>query len=375
MAKRIDSFADFALKTDQLVFSDTDAIINDASTYRTYTVFEAFKRKKNLQGGNGIKDFIEVTKSATAEFIAANHKFSPQSDDGSKQHSCHWARLANYIYWEDEEVEGNEDNAQLVQWKSLYKGRRMRKAQDTYDNMEAALWAAADDRMEIPIGGTSPDASVARLPYSIPSLITSTSAATPVYSSFTAGTVMQLSPTTYANWRNQHKLIANWQTDVEDALFEMYHNAFWNTAGGPADGLLTGTPMDGCVMYADLSTLKLLRRILRDSNDRLANLGQYDGSTDLGTYRNILTYMGRPIVWAEPLGPATTADTSKTIYGVNWNFMHPIIRKDRFMKLVSSRHGGAFELPLQPTANVLYEFSDYNIWCASRRRQFKISAA
>lgn len=369
-------FADFALKTDQQMFSDMDAIINDASQYRTYTVFEAFKRKKNIGSGNGIKDYVELTKSATAEFVASDHKFSPASDDGSVEHKSHYARLANYVYWdEDEDIEDDDDK--LIRWKALYKGKRMRKAQDTYDKMETALWAAANDNMEIAVNSTTAP-STPRVPYSIPALLTSTNAATPVYNAFTTpATVMGINPTTYPNWRNQHAELTNFQDEIEDGLFKMYYKATWNLAGGPKDGLMTGTPSDGCVIYGDLRSIMKCRQVLRDSNDRLASLGEHDAISNFGPGKGLatLSYMGRPIVWAEPLGDADIQDTSQVMYGVHWSFLDPWIHKNRFLKLMKHPAGGEWTFPEKPMSRVLYEFSDYNLWMSSRRRHFKITVA
>lgn len=368
-------FADFALKTDQLVFSSMDDIINDASQYRTYTVFEAFKRKRNIGSGNGIKDYVELTKSATAEFVGSDHKFTPQSDDGSVEHKSHYARLANYLYYDvDEEFEDDDDR--IARWKAIYKGKRMRKAQDTYDRMEAALWASPDDRMEIAVGTTT-NPGVTRLPYSIPALLTNTNASGgAVYCAFTTPTtVMGINPTTYSGWRNQHKEINNFQDEIEGALFRMYHYSYWQLAGGPKDGLMTGTPQDGCVIYADLKSVEGCRQVLRDSNDRLGELGQYDRASNFGQQGKFLTYLGKPIVWAEPLGDADIAETSQVMYGVNWNFLDPWVHKNRFLSLMKNPQGGEWIFPEKPMSRVLYEFSDYNLWMSSRRRHFKITVA
>lgn len=360
MGKRLDTFADFALLTDAHVFSDPETIINDASQYRVYTYFEAFKRKKEIQGGDGIKDFIELQKDNTGEWVASAHQFDPQSSNGTVEHSIQWAEYANHIYWEADEEEVNEGDREAI-YKKLYKSKRIRRAQNTMDDLEASLWAAPAAIMELASGSTATATNVARQPYSIPSLITVDGLDPSVFS---GNTVMQINPSTYTNWKNQYKTFTDFSAEIEDALFEMYYSSTWNTAGGPADGVMTGTPQDGCVIYADLGSIKELRRILRDSNDRLTNLGQYD---------DFVTYMGRPIKWAEPLGGATTADASKTLYGVNWNFLYPVVRRGYFMKLTADKDGGPFVLDKRPKSRVLYEFTQCNLWMSSRRRHFRIA--
>jgi hypothetical protein len=356
---RLDNFADFALLTDQKVMTSPDTIINDTSRFRCYTFFQAWKRKKNLQGGNGIKDYIELKADKTGQWVNSNHKFDPQSSDGTVEHSCAWAEYANHMFWEADEEKCNEADRKAT-YKRLYNSKRIRRAQNTIDDLEASLWAAPDSLMELAIGNTtSPDK--ARIPYSLLSLITVNGLAPAAF----GGTVMQVSPTTYPNWRNQSARFTNFANEIEDLLFDMYYNSKWDVAGSPHDGVMTGTPEDGCVAYADLGSIKTLRRILRNSNDRLTNLGQFDKG---------LTYLGKPIMWAEPLGNADTADASKTIVGVNWDFMFPIIRDGMFMTLMKNPQGGGpWILPLQPKARVLYEFTNLNLWCASRRRHYRIS--
>jgi len=268
----------------------------------------------------------------------------------------------------------------MVSWKAIYKGKRIRKTQDTYDTLEAALWAAPVNEMNIPVGNTAVASSTPRRMMSIPAYITNTADSVYVPTEFTtSATILNVNPTTYANWRNQDFEFTpgSFESQIEDLLFEAYYMSTWNVAGGPQDGMMSGTPRDGCVMYCVLASIKKMRRILRDSNDRLTQLGQYDKTSNFSqSTEGILNYMGKPFVWAEPLGDANTTEANQVIYGVNWNFLYPIVRKGRFMKLVKSRATGAeFEFPDQPTARVLYEFTDVNLWCSSRRRQFKIRAA
>ncbi len=366
MAKRIDNFADYALKMDKKVFSDMDAIINDAAAYQRYTYFEAFKRQKNIQEGKSVNDYVELSYVDTAEWVAAGHIFGEiQVEDGSVEHSVGWADLWQRIAWIEDETEDEGDRE--VMWKSIYKGKRLRKAQNTYDKLEASLWAAPNDRMEIPIGSTATATDVPRLPLSIPSVITSTNAATPVYSSFSAGTVAQINATTYAAWRNQHVDITNWEDEIEDALFDMYYLSMWETAGGPHDSLMTGTPKDGCVVYADLKSIKRTRKVLLNRNDSLSKLGARDTRVEYGNY---------VITWAPVLGGPSIADTAQVMYGVHWDFLVPMVRKSRFLKLIKSRATGAeFEFPNQPTARALYERTQVQLFPRSRKRLWKIGVA
>ncbi len=365
MAKRIDTFADYAIKMDALVFSDIDAIVNDAAQYQVYTFFEAFKRRRNIKAGKFLKDYIELAYTSTAEWLAAGHIFGDlQIEDGSVEHSCRWGDLWNRIVWYDDETE--DEGETDVMWKSIYEGKRLRKAQDTYDKLETSLWADANERMEIPVGSTVIDPKISVLPYSIPALLTRTNAATPQLSPFAAGTVMQVNATTFPAWRNQHADLADFNAEIEDAIFDMYYLSQWKTAGGPADKYMTGTPVDGCVVYADLKSIKKTRKVLLNRNDTLARIGARDTSVQVGPWM---------LSWAVPLGKQDIADTAQRMYGVHWDFLIPTVKKGRFLKLVKSKHGGSFEFPNQPTGNALYERTTENLWMRSRKRHFMIGVA
>lgn len=361
MGTRLDTFVTFAKSVDAKRLNDPVNFLNDATTQRTYTFFRYFKRKKSLQGGNGIQYWREFDIADTAEFVASNHKFDPQGTDGMYKSTLHWGRLANYMVWEDDEIEENEA-AQREKYFDLYKSKRVRMATGTVEKLEAALWAAPDDNMEIAISATSPSIDTPRLPYSIPSLVTT---ATDGNAFPTATTVQGLSPSTHAKWDNQRFTFANFENEIEDRLMDAYYQTRWEKPGSPVDGMFSGTEDSGCEIFTQYAALQKVRRILRDSNDRLTSLGQYDKE---------ISYLGKPILRAEALdgGSTSTVDSDIVMYGINSNYLYPIIRKNYFMKLKGSK-----EMPYQPfnmpMSNVIYEFTEYNLVCESRRRQFTIS--
>lgn len=363
---RLDNgFADFALLTDRHVMSGVDEIVNDLSKYNSYTYFKAFKRSRNIQGGNGIRDDIELLPDETAEWIGSEHTFTPTSSDGTVTIEAHWARLANHLKWNEEEVENNQGGrgSRLQVYKDVYKSKRLRRRQNTADMLEDSLWATPNQKMEIPIGSTTVGVGDERLPYSIPALLTTDGLAP---SQFSTGTILGVSPSVYTNWQNQNTTFTNFANEIEDKLMDMYYLSTWEKAGSPADSTMTANDASGCIMYCDFRSLKELRRILRDSNDRLTSLGQYDKS---------ITYMGRPFEWANPLGNGSIDETNQIIYGVNWDWLTPVIRRNRFMRLFGMPRGGPFIPPLTPSVRILYEYTDVNLFLRSRRRHFVISHA
>lgn len=356
MGKRIETFATFALLTDEKVMTGPEVYVNDANRNQRYAFFDAWGRHRVLQGGNGIKDFIELDRASTGEFVASNHKFDPKGTEGMTEYGTHWARYVNYVMWEDDEEEMNKGDKR-AQWKNLYKTKFGRMRQNTVEDLEAAMWAPPSEEMETP---PSSDVTVPRLPYSIPALLT-----TDGLSPFNSGTIMGINPSTKPNFRNSYDYWSNFRNDIEDLLFDQFHLTQYFPPAGPASNEFTGNTKDGMVMYADLVTLRELRAILRDSNDRLTELGQYDGE---------IGYMKVPFRWVPQLGGPDTPNENRRIYAVNFNFLFPICRNGRFMTLHSDR-GRAFKPHNMPMSNILYEISEYNWWIRSRRRHFVLSPA
>ncbi|MFI4881797.1 MAG: hypothetical protein ACIAQU_04350 [Phycisphaerales bacterium JB064] len=361
---RLDNFADFALATDAAVMTGPDKIINDLSRYHTYNFFRIWNRHKKIGGGNGIEDYIELKPINTGQWVNSGHTFNVTSTDGLVKHQVNWARYANYLTWDKDEVEMNEGpEAKAKTYKKVYKSKRMRVRENTASDLETALWADPTNEMELPTGTTAVAPTTPRQMYSIPALITNDGLAPSAFT--TSGTVQGIDPSNpdYVNWRNQFYSLANWESELEAALFEMKHMSKWEKSGGPADEVMTGTSVENVECYCDFKTLDTIRRILLARNDSLAYLGQRDDT---------LRYMNVKFNWAEPLGGPTTTETEQQIFGVNWDYLMPTCRKDYFMKLFGMDNGGPFVPWDTPLQRVLYEFTDVQLFLASRRRHFKI---
>ena len=357
MGKRIETFPEYARLTDAHLFSGPDELLNEAFQYRNSTWLQAWAKHKALQTGDGIKDFVELDTVATGEFISANHKFDIQGTDGSTEYSTQWAIYANYMTWEKEEKDMNEGD-RMRMYKRLYSSKRMRMRGNTIYDLENAMWATPTLAMEDP---STLGNDVNRKPFSIPALITPSGTAPSQWSS-TVSTVMGINPSTKTSWKNQYTTFSNFESEIEGKLFDMFLLSQWQDWAVP-DAKITGTPEDGLVLYMDAASLKSLRNILRNSNDRLTSLGQYDRG---------ITFMGKPCVWANPLGDTTTTTANQKVYGVNYDFLFPICRDGFFMKITDDE-GKPFRPHNQPRTNILYEFTEYNWWARSRKRQFLIA--
>jgi hypothetical protein len=352
--RNIENFIPYINVTDKMVMSGPDAFVNDSTNYHGYTWAQAWSLRKNIQATAKIKDFIILTKERRAGFINANHRFEPKANASVQQYETGWATLANDNAFTDEEIEFNEANAK-AQYKNLYKTYVIPMHTDTADKMEEAMWADPNDLME------SPGAGDIRIPYSIPSLITPSGTASTAFT--TAATKLGLSPVTYTNFKNYDVTFDDFSAQIERRLFRAKQHTDFRPPQGASSGSFSGTPLDRRVIYTDLKSLEDLRQILRDSNDRLAELGEFDG---------MLTYNRTPIVWAEPLGDSDTAATDQRLFGVNFDFLYPIVHNDYFMKVLNAPYGGPWKPHDMPLSNAIYEITRYNWWPRSLRRQFVI---
>jgi len=354
MGRNIEDFIPYATITDQTVMSGPQAYVNDSTLFRAHTWAQAWSLRKSLKAAAEIKDFIILGKDNRATLINANHKFDPKANADATRYSTGWAVVANDNAFTDEELEFNEADRR-AKYKDLYKTYVIAMHTDTADEMERLMWDDPHELMENPGPGD------VRRPYSIPAIITSDGKAP---SGFTSSTVLGIDPSVQTNWQNQFETFEDFPSEVEDRLFRAKMHSTWVDSPNIRGNVLTGTPLDRRMIFADLRSIEALRRILRDSNDRLTSLGQFDGK---------LTYDGIPIVWAELLGDVSIAPTDQRLFGVNFDFLFPIVRQNWFMKLLDAPYGGPWKPHNMPLSNAIYEFTYYNWWPRSRRRLFVIA--
>lgn len=354
--------AQFALLTDKHVFSGPNELVNDALSLRDYCWMQAWNRKKSIKGGKGIRDFIKLDTDRLSQITSPGARHTVQARGSSVEHEIAFARRVNQLSWLKEEVQDNEGDPR-AQYKNIYATKRMDMVTDNVESFEDDLWADPVDAMEIGIGDTTNDPSVNRVPLSIPALITTNGT-----SAFpTATTKAGINPTTNPNWQNQYETFSNFENDFENVMFDMLLKIDWKKpAVKPSE--FTGTPMDGIQAYTSPLAGKLMRNILRDSNDNMTRLGEYD---------TLLTYGPLAFKLTEKLGAIGQSESEQDgikIYVVNWDFLYPVVRRDYWMKLIDN-NGKAWVEPDRPDVEFLWEYSDYNLWPKSLRRQGLIEYA
>lgn len=354
MSKAIESFATYALLTDRKIMSGPEAIVNDSNTYQNYSFFDAWGLKQEVQGTAVVRDFIELTKTKRGQLVNAGHKWDLKGRDGMVDYQMGWGTFGNYTVYEEEEIDMNEADRR-AQYKRLYKQKIMQMHVETCDFLEESMWANPTAAME-----TAPGPQDIRVPYSIPALITPGGLAP---TAFGTQTKFGIDVSQYPNWRNHTERFNNFSDQIERLLGRARDYTNFKAPKGADASSFTGTPKDRMVMNADYASIEALRDILRNRNDRMTALGQYDG---------VVIYDGTPIVWVPLLGNASTAENQRRIFGINYDFLYPVCRDGWFMKLKLAPYGGAWAPHDMPFSRILYEYTCWNWWVKSMRRHFII---
>lgn len=356
MADRmIEDFIQYANVTDQTVMSGPEAFVNDSTLFLAHTWAQAWALKKEVQTAAEIKDWIILSYEDHTELVGANHKFEPKPNSQQVKYSIGWGILANHNMWDDDEMDFNAADKRAM-YKDLYKTYVIPMHTSSADKVETLTWDTPHDNME------NPPVGQVRRPYSIPALITKTGLQAAGFA--TATTKFGINPTTQPRWRNHFEQFTNYQAEIEKLLRRAKRKTTFLAPAGPAGKVFTGTPQDRKVIYADARSVEELALILRNSNDRLTKFGEYDWG---------LTYLNTPFVVAEVLGDETIDPTAQRLFGVNYDFLFPICHGNKFMKLMDPPYGGTWKPYDMPKSNVIYEFSYFNWWPRSLRRQFVIS--
>lgn len=355
MGRNIESFVPYVEITDSMVMTGPEAFVNDSTLYRGYTWAQAWSLKKAMQATATIKDFIILSYQDRTNFISASHKFTPEPAASIARYETGWATLATDVAITDEELEFNEGDRR-AKYKDLYQTYVIPMRTALADRMETAMWADPVPEMEVVGPGT------VRIPYSIPALVTADGLAS---AGVGVNTKLGLDVSLEANagFRNVALHFTDFASQIERRLFRAKMLTNFKPPINVARGVFTGTPLDRRVIFGDLRSLEELRQILRDSNDRLMALGEYDGQ---------LTYDRMPIVWAEPLGGVDIDPTAQRLFGINFDFLYPIQHKDYFLKVLTPPYGGMWKPHDMPLSNAMYIISRYNWWPRSLRRQFVI---
>ncbi len=358
----LDSFNAFVQSTGVKVATDPDTIINDA-TKNTYMLARMLKGRdaaQSVQSGQKIVDRIMLTDSGTATFYHPNEDLDIQNVDNLVSIEVDWRFIADHYSYTQQEVTLNSGDPQTY-YKNLLKSKRQACATSMYNRMEVALW-------DVPANADM-EASSGKLPYSIPTFITTDGLAP---SGFT--TIETLNPTDNSGFRNQTETYnPSDLTSVADGLVRamdrMWHKCRF-VAPRTQQEYFESDLLQKMMIATNLDGITILQSLTRDSNDRLTP------ANNLGWVAGNVVYAGLPIEYISELdtalinGGAVIATGEPWFFYINLMYLYPIFPTEKYMlEEEPLRH------PRQPFSYVVWKQTYYNIFCPSRRRQGLISAA
>lgn len=351
------AFGDFIKSTGSKIVSSPQKIVNDA-TLNTYFIAQMLKGRdvaQTVQGGQTIKDVVQLTDAGTGVWYDPNEDMDIQNVDVQTSLEIRWRFHADHFTYTQQELELNSGDAQTY-LKNLAKSKRQARTTSTFNQLETALWAPASNAdMELSTG---------KRPYSIPAFITTDGLAP---SGFT--TVAGINPSTVAGWRNQVETYdPDNVIDLWDGLLMAMDKMFMKVQfeapqGGPAEYFENDKLMK-MKIATNLDGRALLSALTRDGNDRLVP------ADNLGWVAGNITYAGIPLQYVKALdtalvnsGAVITAG-EPWFYYVNLNYLFPVFHANRYMKEEAPK-----DHPRQPFSKVCWSDTYLNYFCQSRRRQ------
>jgi hypothetical protein len=351
------SFNAFVKATGIKIATDPNRIINDA-TKNTYMIGRMLKGRDaslSVQSGQKIRQNVQLSNSGTAVFYHPNEALDIQNVDNLTSIEVDWRFLADHYSYTEEEITLNSGDPQTF-YTNLLKAKRQACETSIFNKMEDALWAAPSN--------SSMELSSGKLPYSIPTFITSDGLAP---SGFT--TLETVNPSTESGWRNQVESydpsnVTDTQTGLVNAMDSMWHKVnFVAPMGGPRE-YFENDQLQKMVIASNLDGVKLLQRLTRDSNDRLVP------ANNLGWTAGNVSYAGLPVEYVSTLNDALVNNGAVMtagqpfFYYVNLMYLFPIFHNIKYM----SEKEPIPALPHQPFSMVVWKNLYYNMFCASRRR-------
>lgn len=356
------SFNAFVQSTGEKIATDPDAIINDAvkNTYMLARMLKGRDAAQSVQSGSSISDRIMLTDSGTAEFYHPNDDLEVQNVDNLVTIEIDWRFIADHYSYTEQEVTLNSGDPQTY-YKNLLKSKRQACTTSTFNKMEDALWAAPSN--------SDMEASSGKVPYSIPSMITTDGLAP---SGFT--TLETLNPTTNSGWRNQTETydpsnISDETDGLVRAMDRMWHKVRFVSPRTQQE-YFESDLLQKMVIATNLDGITTVQSLTRNANDRLVP------ANNLGWVAGNVAYAGLPIEYISTLDTALINSGAVIPTGEPWFFyinlmyLYPIFHSEKYMQENPPK-----DHPRQPFSYVVWKTTYYNLFMASRRRQGLISAA
>lgn len=331
-----------------------------AQNYPSYPLFTIFFKKEtmNLDDGQLIQRNAQLKKSPRFRF---KHIATPDTikiEDLTAQMQIPWRFADTHWAFVDQDVYLSRGKAKIF---DLIDSRRNDAYLDAVEGLEQMLTEA-------------PSTTDTKTPYGIPYYVVKTSAASTFgFNGTVPGshtTVANISPTTYANWRNGNQLY----TSVTKAdLIKKLRGAMRECMFQDLE-MLTGDDYrrgrDRYVLLVNFTTISSLEDLGEAQNENIGrDLAAFEGnSSQKDVYRTdgVLTFRRKPILASKHFD----ADTANPVYGLamdTWcTYVHEHFNfREHPVKEVADTHG-AYYVPVDLWCNIL---------CFDRRRNFVLSTS
>lgn len=359
------SFSDFLIATRDQKFTKKDTLLNEA-TKQNYFLSRMLKGQdvtKVFKGGDLIKEQINAADAGTFSFYGPGMKFSPTQRNTLKEVSVPWAYAQAHVVYTDEETTLNEgDPDRFLNLKKAYEQTCM---VDTINGIEKNLWASPNsDTME------NAGAEVKQA-YSIPTFVTRDGAVPSagnggIAAGSGAWSTIETVPVATNDWfknavgtydvsdlaSDGNVLLSEFDRMVNQVQFKMPSALEKWSESDDLKKMVIPTSNDGTVVY---------KAALRAANDRMDMLKD---PAIMGPQ-----FQGIPVEYVSELDNAGWTVGQPDYFFLNLEYLSPFFHNSWYMK-DRMKDGGA----TQPTTNVMYKFTWYNLFCRSRRRQGRLSA-
>lgn len=355
--------ADFLAATREMRITSGDMLINEATKNDYFFYHRMMKAAKdNRKGGEKLVDFILGADSGNFEFYDPNDEFSPTTRDVTDQVTVPWAFAKTDWAVTDEEAKLNEGDS--TRFFKFVTAKTAAALTAKVNGMEEALWAT-------PNVATMENSSSTQNAFSIPAFVTRDGLAPSstnggVANSTDWTTVETLNPTNKTYWRNATATYtAADKPDLFEGIVAGFDALYDDTKFMAPDPLLPyqqDERRQQQVIATSSEGNQLFKQCLRSLSDSMADFR--DPAV------NGPQYAGVPVVRVAQLDNAGWTAGSPDYFFLNLAYLKPCFHESSIMREEVNR-GGANH----PNKTVVHYFTYYNLFCLSRRRQGRLSAA
>lgn len=366
MADTIAAFDDLMKAARANPIASIDKIQNQATKYRRYLtrlMMEGLDKKKMLQGGKEIVDYIQLSMTSTFLEYEPTQDFNWTGTNSLVELKIPWKFSLAHATWFDHEILLSPDDP-VVTFKRV-KNAKMQE-------LETSLWEGKEDQLF-----RTPDVvqmeghnTTGKSPYSLRCFITEDGLAPSSTNGGVTGanwtTVMTVNTTTYPNWRNQvetYSLAGGITVTLPRALDLMWDDVQYESPTNSQE-FFQDTRLNKTTILTNRDGYQIVMDITRNMNDRT-----FSKESDFGMLNGAVTYHGLPI---RRIGAFENSALFSTVYPagqprfwfVNFNDIYPIYHKAKFMQNLDIPGANS-----KPQAHVVARDTWSNNWCHNRRHQ------